>query len=160
MTLRTASARPGLAAALAASLADEKQSTADRFAKAERLHQLAAADAVITPEQLAKPAAPAVARPAPAPVAKAAAPLEPAPPAAAPVAQEKVVRDAFSFPPADHARIKAIVQDALKSALAVNKSEVVRAGLIALQQLPADKRHALLASVEKMKPGRPIEETV
>ena len=59
MTLRTASARPGLAAALAASLADEKQSTADRFAKAERLHQLAAADAVITPEQLAKPAAPA-----------------------------------------------------------------------------------------------------
>ncbi len=33
--------------------------TADRFAKAERLHQLAAADAVITPEQLAKPAAPA-----------------------------------------------------------------------------------------------------
>jgi hypothetical protein len=76
------------------------------------------------------------------------------------VAQEKVVRDAFSFPPADHARIKAIVQDALKSALAVNKSEVVRAGLIALQQLPAVKRHALLASVEKMKPGRPVEETV
>ena len=158
MTLKSASARSGLGAALAASLADEKQSTADRFAKAERLHQLAAADAVITPEQLAKPAAPA--RPTRAPREHSEAATEPALPAAATVAQEKVVRDAFSFPPADHARIKAIVQDALKSALAVNKSEVVRAGLIALQQLPADKRHALLASVEKMKPGRPVEETV
>jgi hypothetical protein len=158
MTLKTASARSGLAAALAASLADEKQSTADRFAKAERLHQLAAADAVITPEQLAKPAVPA--RPTRAPREHQEQTPEPALPAAAVVTQEKVVRDAFSFPPTDHARIKAIVQDALKSALAVNKSEVVRAGLIALQQLPADKRHALLASVEKMKPGRPVEETV
>jgi uracil-DNA glycosylase len=35
----------------------------------------------------------------------------------------------------------------------------VRAGLIALQQLPAGKRHALLASVEKMKPGRPVATT-
>lgn len=33
---------------------------------------------------------------------------------------------------------------------------MVRAGLIALQQLPADKRHALFASVEKMKSGRPV----
>jgi|APTNR8051073442_1049403.scaffolds.fasta_scaffold00282_15 hypothetical protein len=157
MTLKSASARSGLGAALAASLADEKQSTAERFAKAERLHQLAAGAGVI-PEQLAKPAAPA--RPTRAPREHSEAATEPALPAAATVAQEKVVRDAFSFPPADHARIKAIVQDALKSALAVNKSEVVRAGLIALQQLPADKRHALLASVEKMKPGRPVEETV
>lgn len=157
MTLRSASARPGLAAALAASLADEKKSTADRFAKAERLHQLAAADAVITPEQLAKPLPPAAARTAPPPPVKAAAPVEPAPPATVTVAHEKVVRDAFSFPTADHARIKAIIQDALKAALAINKSEVVRAGLIALQQLPLEKRHALLASVEKMKPGRPAE---
>ncbi len=146
MTLKSASARSGLGAALAASLADEKQSTAERFAKAERLHQLAAGAGVI-PEQLAKPAAPA--RPTRAPREHSEAATEPALPAAATVAQEKVVRDAFSFPPADHARIKAIVQDALKSAL-----------LIALQQLPADKRHALLASVEKMKPGRPVEETV
>jgi hypothetical protein len=156
MTFKATSARPGLGAALAASVAGEQRSTADRFAKAERLHQLAAG-AVLPPEPLPQPALPPAALAARVPQHRPAPPAEPAPPAIKAVAHEKVIRDAFSFPAADHARIKAIIQGALKSALAVNKSEVVRAGLLALQQLPPDKRHALLASVEKMKPGRPAE---
>lgn len=160
MTLKHSPLKRGLGAALAASIADEKKSSEDRFAKAERLHQLAAGSPTVTPEQLAKPL--------PSPIKHTHAPQDavpkwvgeptPAPaPTPLPVVHDKVIRDTFTFPPADHQRIAAIIQAGLESALSVNKSEVVRAGLIALQQLPADKRRALLESVEKLKPGRPVE---
>jgi hypothetical protein len=159
MTIQTSPLKRGLGAALAASVADEKKSTEDRFAKAERLHQLTVTAPAVTPEQLAKPLPPSP-QPTRAPQDVRSEHSDGgggAPAIKPPVIHEKVIRDTFTFPPSDHQRIKAIVQEGLQSALSINKSEVIRAGLIALQELPADKRRALLASVEKMQPGRPVE---
>jgi hypothetical protein len=156
MTIKQSSPKLGLGAALAATIAHEKKDTDDRFAKAERLHQLAAAAPVITPEQLAKPGVPS-SRTTRAPQDAKPYGAGESPVPKLPVVHEKVIRDTFTFPPSDHKRINDIIKGGLLAAIQINKSEVIRAGLIALQQLPADKRHALLESVEKMKPGRPVE---
>ncbi len=68
---------------------------------------------------------------------------------------EKVIRDTFTMPPYDYRRIAEIQQEGLQSAIQVNKSEVIRAGLIVLQALPEKKRLEMLQSIEKLKPGRP-----
>lgn len=68
---------------------------------------------------------------------------------------EKVVRDTFTMPPHDYQRIAEIQKEGLQSAIQVNKSEVIRAGLIVLQELSSQKRLQVLESVEKIKPGRP-----
>lgn len=67
---------------------------------------------------------------------------------------EKVIRDTFTMPPIDYKRIAEIQDEGLQAAIRVNKSEVVRAGLIVLQKLPEKKRHEILRTVEKLKPGR------
>lgn len=137
---KTPAVRPALGAALAASIDSERRSVDDRFVQAE--HLLAA-----------RPEAPA----------PAAAPLEPGATERAgeavqdkpvPEKHEKVVRDTFTFPPTDHQRLQEIIEEGLQGAIRVNKSEVVRAGLIALQQLSPAKRKGLLVAVEKLKTGR------
>jgi hypothetical protein len=154
--MTTKSPKPGLGVALAATIESEKKSSDDRFAKAERLHRLAAASPETAPEPAPK-SDPMSPRPTRAPQdtqrSGGGEPPSPAPPAV----HEKVVRDTFTFPPGDHRRIRAIIKDSLQAAIQVNKSEVIRAGLLALQGLSTEKRHALLQSVEKMKPGRPVE---
>ncbi|MDX1539760.1 MAG: hypothetical protein R3349_00010 [Geminicoccaceae bacterium] len=117
-----------LGAALAATVEHERERVEDRFAKAERLFG-------------AEPPAPEAAR---AGAAEATAPP-----------REKVVRDTFSFPERDHRRIAEISDAALNAAIRVNKSEIVRAGLIALQGMTAEARDELLRSVEHLKTGRP-----
>jgi hypothetical protein len=147
MTKKTTK-RPGLGAALATSLRDEKQSIDQRFHRAESLFQEKEQK-----RQEESMSAPNPQQPPRVPIA----PEKPAPaaPKKLPV-QEKVKRDTFTFPPADYKRIQDIQKDCLRAAIQVNKSEVVRAGLIALQELTPEKRHQLLQSVEKMKPGRPV----
>lgn len=156
MTTKSPPKKPGLGAALAASVESERQSSDERFAKAERLHQLAAGDTPIAqkspPDQNSSST-----RPTRAPHDVRRNGGGESQPPAAPTVHEKVIRDTFTFPPSDHKRIKEIIKEGLQSAFQVNKSEVIRAGLIALQELPTEKRHSLLRSVEKMKPGRPIE---
>lgn len=68
---------------------------------------------------------------------------------------EKVVRDTFTMPPKDYKRISDIQYEALQSAIQVNKSEIIRAGLISLQKLTENQRNQILLSLEKVKPGRP-----
>jgi Arc/MetJ-type ribon-helix-helix transcriptional regulator len=66
----------------------------------------------------------------------------------------KVIRDTFSMPPHDYDRIYQIIQQCLKNGISINKSEVVRAGLIALQKMPSKELTELLQILEKLKPGR------
>ena len=73
-----------------------------------------------------------------------------------PTPKERVVRDSFSFPTHDHQRIDALLSDVLRHGIRSNKSEIVRAGLIAFEQLPADKRNQIVQSLEKPKQGRPV----
>ena len=162
-TKSKSSARPGLGAALTASLKSEKQSIEDRFAAADALFEKKAeteeaedVQTSVEPSPKAtKPNPKAKPKPAPTPAPKN-TPKKTSPAPEPTSVQEKVKRDTFSLPPTDYQRIFDIKNDALQSAIEVNKSEVVRAGLIALQKLSPEKRNELLQSVEKMKPGRPV----
>lgn len=115
-----------LGAALAATVEHERERVEDRFAKAERLFG-----------------------PGPLEPGRAGGAAGAGPP------REKVVRDTFSFPERDHRRLAELADAALNAAIRVNKSEIVRAGLIALQAMSAEARNELLRSVEHIKTGRP-----
>lgn len=117
-----------LGAALAATVEHERERVEDRFAKAERL---------FGPERSERE------------------PGRAGEPGRADPPREKVVRDTFSFPKRDHRRLAELADAALNAAIRVNKSEIVRAGLIALQAMPAEARNELLRSVEHLKTGRP-----
>lgn len=67
----------------------------------------------------------------------------------------KVVRDSFTMPQAEYLKIAEIKALCLKGGLQVKKSEVLRAGLIALSSLSAAQVKRALAGVEKIKAGRP-----
>ena len=106
---------------------------------------------------------PAPTRPAPAkkparvtPAASAPAPAQVAPEKKR--KKDKVVRDSFTMPKADYERIAALKQACLAAGVAVKKSELLRAGLIALQDLPAAQLVRALSKLESIKTGRPAAE--
>lgn len=74
---------------------------------------------------------------------------------AAQVAVKKVVRDSFSMPEDDYSMIAFVRGRALKNQLAVTKAEVIRAGLQVLNSLSDAELSKALASLEKVKTGRP-----
>ena len=76
------------------------------------------------------------------------------PEAPAPVVA-KVIREAFTIPEAEHGQIEAIRAQMLSGALAVSKSEVLRAGLLLLFEADEDARHAVFDRLERVKTGRP-----
>lgn len=67
----------------------------------------------------------------------------------------KLVRDSFTFPAADYARIAALKQRALKAGHEAKKSELLRAGLAVLSALPDAELLQALNGIDKLKPGRP-----
>ena len=69
----------------------------------------------------------------------------------------KLVRDSFTFPAADHARLGELKQRALKSGREIKKSELLRAGLAALVAMPDAAFLAALDRVERIKTGRPAK---
>ena len=71
----------------------------------------------------------------------------------------KVVRDSFTMPESDYDLLSAIRQRCLISAVNVNKGEVVRAGLHALQNMPDEQLLQLMKGLEKVKTGRPSSRT-
>lgn len=147
-TKTTPSKKPALGAALAASIASEARSVEDRFAKADKLFGGGQAEPSATRSE---PEAQAANDP------QQSDPVQPgAEEGRVPVARERVVRDSFSFPPHDHQRIDALLSDVLRHGIRSNKSEIVRAGLIAFEQLPADKRNQIVQGLEKPKQGRPV----
>ncbi|QLG89936.1 hypothetical protein HQ393_12680 [Chitinibacter bivalviorum] len=128
-----------------------------------------ASKALPKPVAAKAPAAPAVAKP----VAKTLAKVDA--PAASPAVEKKVaalkvekpvrtkktpkkaklVRDSFTFPESDYALIAATKQRVIAAGVEVKKSELIRAGLLALSAMDDVKLLALVNSLEKIKTGRP-----
>lgn len=67
----------------------------------------------------------------------------------------KLVRDSFTIPKAEYAVIDTLKGRALKLGVGVKKSELLRAGLMLLQQLSDTRFKAAMASVPTIKTGRP-----
>ncbi len=69
--------------------------------------------------------------------------------------KEKLVRDSFSMPESDFKLISAVKKRALAFERVTKKSEVLRAGLKALQGLSEPQLKALLETLPVIKTGRP-----
>jgi hypothetical protein len=67
----------------------------------------------------------------------------------------KVVRDSFTMPENDYGKIAALKKQCLAAGLPVKKSELLRAGLNALSELPMAELAALIGRLENVKTGRP-----
>lgn len=67
----------------------------------------------------------------------------------------KLVRDSFTFPAADYAVIGVLKQRALTAGHEIKKSELLRAGLLALSALSDAALIRALGAINKLKPGRP-----
>ena len=71
--------------------------------------------------------------------------------------KERVIRDSFTLPSRDYELITVVRQRCLNLAINVNKSEVIRAGLHALMEMPEEDLLDLVNNLEKVKTGRPTE---
>jgi hypothetical protein len=107
---------------------------------------------------------PATAKPAPAKTAIAAKPVKKAPEKKDKKAKKvnvkaetkvKVVRDSFTMPQNDYAKIVELKQVCQKAGVQVKKSELLRAGLHALGKLSAAQLKQTIAQMEQIKTGRP-----
>ncbi len=67
----------------------------------------------------------------------------------------KLVRDSFTIPKDEYAAIEALKIRAMTLGLAIKKSELLRAGLMALTGLSDAKLKAALVAVPTLKTGRP-----
>ncbi len=77
------------------------------------------------------------------------------PAASAAKARLKLVRDSFTMPQQDFGLIATLKQRALALQRPAKKSELLRAGLQALQRLPDEALLAALESLAAIKTGRP-----
>ena len=68
---------------------------------------------------------------------------------------DSVIRDSFTMPPDDYESITRIKQRAMKVGIGTNKSEILRAGLVALSAMPDKEFLKLFQGLPKVKPGRP-----
>jgi hypothetical protein len=67
----------------------------------------------------------------------------------------KVIRDSFTMPAADHELIGILKKRCIGLGIAIKKSELLRAGLAALDRLPDESLAQVTAAVESVKTGRP-----
>lgn len=67
----------------------------------------------------------------------------------------RVIRDSFTMPAADHELIGILKTRCLGLGIAIKKSELLRAGLAALERLPDEGLIQVAAAVESVKTGRP-----
>ncbi|MFA6920680.1 MAG: hypothetical protein WC216_02460 [Gallionella sp.] len=67
----------------------------------------------------------------------------------------KVVRDSFTMPQSEYLKIAQIKEIGLKAGLQVKKSEVLRAGVIALCAMDEEQLKRALSGLDKIKTGRP-----
>lgn len=67
----------------------------------------------------------------------------------------KVVRDSFTMPQSEYQKIAEIKEICLKAGLQVKKSEVLRAGVIALGAMDEAALKRTLSGLDKIKTGRP-----
>jgi hypothetical protein len=76
-------------------------------------------------------------------------------PGAYPGKPGKVIRDSFTMPLADYELIGVLKQRCIAVGVAIKKSELLRAGLATLEQLPLESLARVVAAVETVKTGRP-----
>jgi hypothetical protein len=129
-------------AAFAASIQAEREATQARVPKFDKFER---AEAALSDGEQPVPAL--VGR------AQATSAVRPAHVRGTPV--EKVIRDSFTMPSRDYAKITQLRAKCLKAGLSVTKSELLRAGLHALERLPLEDLRAVIESLEKVKTGRP-----
>jgi hypothetical protein len=67
----------------------------------------------------------------------------------------KLVRDSFTIPKLEYAAIDALKTRAIAQGNSVKKSELLRAGLLALQAMTDAQFKAAVAAVPQLKTGRP-----
>ena len=67
----------------------------------------------------------------------------------------KVIRDSFTMPQTDYGLIGELKKRSLRLGYQVNKSEIIRAGLQALDKMNEDEFIGKLTEIEKIKTGRP-----
>lgn len=72
-------------------------------------------------------------------------------------AAEKVKRDSFTMPEDDYELINKLIMKAMKAGILMNKGEILRAGLKALNSMNSKDVKAAFEQVEKIKTGRPKE---
>lgn len=147
--MSTPKKKPDLKNALAASIAAEESSVSSRFDKAEAFMN----------DRVQKRPEPPKAKPSKEPTLAAAKTEKPSPKKEKVASQvinkaEPTIRDSFTMPESDHKRIDAIKANCLKAGFSANKSEIMRAGLLALQHLPAKELREVFDSLKKVKPGR------
>jgi hypothetical protein len=139
-----------------------KAAKAEKVAKTEKVTKTVKAKKPAVKKSAARKAAPA------APDTKKAA--KPQKAAAAPAAEtdkvrkpkkdkekekEKVVRDSFTMPRSDYAKLDDLKQRCLEAGVAVKKSELLRAGLSLLMSAPAKRLLAAVSELDTVKTGRP-----
>ena len=67
----------------------------------------------------------------------------------------RVIRDSFTIPASDYELIDTIRKRCLKSAVSVTKSEILRAGLIALAEMKTADLLDVINRLAKVRTGRP-----
>lgn len=68
---------------------------------------------------------------------------------------DKLVRDSFTIPAHEYQAVEALKQRFLENGIHMKKSEILRAGLLALSSMSSDELAAMANRVERIKPGRP-----
>jgi hypothetical protein len=76
---------------------------------------------------------------------------------AKPAKKEKVIRDSFTMPKADHERIAELKRKCLEAGVSVKKSELLRAGIQLLDSASSKRLLAAIAALETVKTGRPAK---
>lgn len=69
--------------------------------------------------------------------------------------KQKMVRDSFTMPAGDYARLNILKTKCLENGMEVKKSELIRAGLISLSGMPVKALLSAVKEVERIKTGRP-----
>ena len=67
----------------------------------------------------------------------------------------RVIRDSFTIPGDEYELISQIKNRCMKSGISANKSEVLRAGLAVLEQMPDRELARVFGGLARVKTGRP-----
>ncbi|MFJ1258161.1 hypothetical protein [Cupriavidus sp. CuC1] len=71
--------------------------------------------------------------------------------------KEKVLRDSFTMPKSDYAKIAELKQRCLDAGVHIKKSEILRAGLLLLAATSPKQFLTAVSKVEAIKTGRPAK---
>ena len=73
------------------------------------------------------------------------------------LSRPKLIRDSFTMPEFDYGRIKSLKLRLLNSGVEIKKSELLRAGLLALENMSDTQLQKTVSQVERIKTGRPSD---